>query len=165
MAFNDITDLKELGFVGFLSIGELILNSSVLPEKRGVYCIINSLDCKPNFLESGCGGYFKGKNPNLSLSALSYNWVDGAIVIYIGKAGGQNKKATLRSRLRQYLKFGQGKPVGHWGGRLIWQLKNPSSLIICWKDLPDQEPREYEAELIKQFISKFGKRPFANLAD
>lgn len=165
MTFNDISELKELGFIGFVSIGDLFLNSSVLPDKQGVYCIINSLDSKADFLESGCGGYFKGKNPNVSLSELNHNWVEGATVVYIGKAGGTGKKATLRSRLRQYLKFGQGKPVGHWGGRLIWQVKHPSALIICWKALPDQEPREYEADLIRRFIGKFGKRPFANLAD
>jgi hypothetical protein len=117
------------------------------------------------FLEKGCGGHFKGKNPNVAISELQKNWVNDAKVVYIGKAGGTGKKATLKSRLKQYLHFGLGKPVGHWGGRLIWQLKHSSDLVICWKSLPTDEPRDYEAKLIKLFISKFGKRPFANLAD
>jgi hypothetical protein len=165
MTFNNIDEFKDLGFVGFKSINELFLNSSILPNERGVYCIFHSKNGNREFIEVGCGGHFKGKNPNVSLLDLETNWVKDAKVVYIGKAGGAGKQATLRSRLKQYLNFGQGKPVGHWGGRLIWQLKHSSDLIICWKPLPNIEPREYEAELIKSFFTKFGKRPFANLAD
>ena len=165
MTFSNVDELKLLGFEGFLSIKELISNSSILPKERGVYCIINPAGFNNEFIEKGCGGNFKSKNPNVSISELNENWVKDAFVVYIGKAGGTNKKATLRSRLKQYLNFGQGKPVGHWGGRLIWQLKYSSALIVCWKALPNQEPREYEAELIRLFVTKFGKRPFANLCD
>jgi hypothetical protein len=165
MTFNNINEFKDLGFVGFKSISDLFLNNSILPNERGVYCIFHPLNRNSEFVEVGCGGYFKGKNPNVSLIDLETNWVEDANLIYIGKAGGSGKKATLRSRLKQYLNFGQGKPVGHWGGRLIWQLKHSSNLLICWKELPTIEPREYEAELIKSFVSKFGKRPFANLAN
>ena len=165
MNFTEIDEFKKLGFIGFKSINELFLNSSILPDNKGVYCIfyINDMACE--FLEEGCGGHFKNKNPNVTLLDLQKNWVKDAKVVYIGKAGGEGKKATLRSRLKQYLSFGQGKPVGHWGGRLIWQLKYAKDLVVCWKSLPTEEPREYEAELIKLFVSKFGKRPFANLAD
>jgi hypothetical protein len=48
--------------------------------------------------------------------ALIANWVDGAEVVYIGKAD------QLKRRLTQFADFGGGKPIGHWGGRLIWQL-------------------------------------------
>ncbi|MDD3195392.1 MAG: hypothetical protein PHU68_06285 [Paludibacter sp.] len=30
--------------------------------------------------------FFKGKNPNVSLDELAYNWVDGANIMHIGKA-------------------------------------------------------------------------------
>jgi len=29
------------------------------------------------------------------------------------------------------MKFGQGSPTGHWGGRYIWQLEDYKKLIIC----------------------------------
>ena len=116
-------------------------------------------------MEVGTGGFFKGKNPNVSFETLKKNWVDNAKVMYIGKAGSNNGNATLHSRLNQYLKFGQGKNIGHWGGRLIWQFKNSSDLIVCCKKLPAEEPREVEGALIQSFIKQFGKRPFANLAD
>jgi hypothetical protein len=98
------------------------------------------------------------------LDTLTF-WVDDTIVVYIGKAGKDGSSATLQSRLRQYFGFGQGKNVGHWGGRLIWQLKNSADLVVCWKALPTADPRTVEAELIQDFASKFSNRPFANLAD
>lgn len=113
----------------------------------------------------GTGGHFKGKNPNVSVSELKANWVDNTIIVYIGKAGKDGSNATLHSRLRQYFGFGQGKNVGHWGGRLIWQLKNSADLVVCWKALPTADPRTVEADLIQDFVSKFSNRPFANLAD
>jgi hypothetical protein len=71
----------------------------------------------------------------------------------------------LQSRLRQYFSFGQGKNIGHYGGRLIWQLENSKELIVCWKALPAEDPRAIEADYIQQFVNEFSKRPFANLAN
>ena len=85
-------------------------------------------------------------------------------MIYIGKAGGSNSRATLHSRLKQYMRFGEGEPVGHWGGRLIWQLENHRELTVCYKTLANSEPREEEKKLILEFESIHGKIPFANLA-
>jgi hypothetical protein len=99
------------------------------------------------------------------IDELKSNWVENSLVVYIGKAGSETSKATLNSRLKQYFGFGQGKNIGHWGGRLIWQLKNSADLIVCWKPLPTDDPRTFENQLIKKFVSEFSKRPFANLAD
>lgn len=162
--FNNISEIKQEGFEGFKTKGELFNDSSCIPKVNGVYIVLFQ-NTTPSFLEVGTGGFFKGKNPNISLETLQKNWVDSAKVVYIGKAGSNNGNATLHSRLNQYLKFGQGKNIGHWGGRLIWQLKNSSDLVVCWKKLPTEEPREVEGALIQSFIKQFGKRPFANLAD
>ena len=159
MTFNDIEEIKNAGFTGFKKMSELFLDSSMLPDNKGVYFILN-LDNKPGeFLAVGTGGYFKGKNPNVSLKELKSNWVVNTKVVYIGKA------TSLKSRLRQYFGFGQGKNIGHYGGRFIWQLKYSKDLVVCWKSLLTDEPRAFEANLIKIFVSKFGKRPFANLVD
>lgn len=124
-------------------------------RKRGISSAQQSF--KAGIRSKGTGGFFNGKDPNVSLSFLQENWVDGAKVIYIGKAGG----ATLQSRLQQYFSFGQGKNVGHQGGRLIWQLANSKDLIVSWKTLPNGELREIEKILIKKFVEQFGKRPLA----
>jgi hypothetical protein len=165
MTFDNIEEIKKAGFTGFKTMKDLFLDSSMLPDSKGVYMVL-SLDKKiSEFLTIGTGGYFKGKNPNVSISELKNNWVDNSIVVYIGKAGKEGSAATLKSRLRQYFRFGQGKKAGHLGGRLIWQLKNSRDLVVCWKALATQDPRIFEADLIRQFVAKFGKRPFANLAD
>lgn len=165
MNFNDINEIRKAGFTGFKSIRELYADPSILPSTRGVYLVLNCDKKKPVYLTIGTGGHFKGRNPNVSIQELENNWLTDSLVIYIGKAGGIKSKATLKSRLRQYLKFGQGHAIGHWGGRYIWQLAFSGQLIVCWKTLPDEDPRSIEAALILDFADQFGKRPFANLAN
>lgn len=163
MDFNDIEHIKKAGFTGFKRMSELFSDSSSIPKTKGVYLILN-IERNFDFLITGTGGHFKGKNPNVSIAELQSNWVDDAIVVYIGKAGKDGSSATLQSRLRQYFRFGQGKNVGHWGGRLIWQLRNSKDLLVCWKALPTEDPRTFEANLIQEFVLEYSKRPFANLA-
>jgi len=158
-------NLKELGFQGFVTIGSLFKDSSIIPKVKGVYLILYPSAIAPKFRTIGSGGHFKEKNPNVSLQLLQDNWVDDAAIVYIGKAGSESGSATLQSRLKQYLNFGQGKAVGHWGGRLIWQLQLAEDLIICWKTTPHQEPSVVESYLIGKFKKFYKKRPFANLKD
>lgn len=120
---------------------------------------------KPVFLEKSVGGFFKGSDPTVPVQELHDNWVDGPIVLNIGKAGGGGGSATLRSRLKQYMDFGAGKPVGHRGGRFIWQLAVADKLQVCWMPTPNEEPKIVEGRLIQAFKLRYGKRPFANLQD
>mgnify|MGYP001603867312 FL=1 len=165
MDFNNIDDIKKAGFTGFKKMSELFIDSSSIPKIKGVYLVLNPNFKKAEYLQIGTGGHFKGKNPNVTLDELKSNWVDNSLIVYIGKAGSETSNATLHSRLKQYFGFGQGKNIGHWGGRLIWQLKNSADLIVCWKSLPNDDPRTFENQLIRKFVSEFSKRPFANLAD
>ena len=165
MDFNNIDDIKKAGFTGFKKMSELFIDSSSIPKIKGVYLVLNPNFKKAEYLQIGTGGHFKGKNPNVTLDELKSNWVDNSLIVYIGKAGSETSNATLHSRLKQYFGFGQGKNIGHWGGRLIWQLKNSADLIVCWKSLPNDDPRTFENQLIRKFVSEFSKRPFANLKD
>ena len=115
------------------------------------------------FIDPGVGGFFKGKDPNVSIEVLKSNVVSGAEVVYIGKAGNTAGKATLHSRIGQYLRFGQTKNVGHYGGRFIWQIKKHTELIFCWKTVENGDPREVEKSLLSDFQNQYGQRPFANL--
>ena len=165
-----LDDIKANGFKGFIEITDLRRDNKIIPADRGVYLILKT-DRPHKFLRSGTGGHFKKKNPNVDIGILNDNWVDNSIVIYIGQAGGvRNGKwsdSNLRERLKKYFDFGLGKPVGHWGGRLIWQIENSDKLIVCWKELPDKvkDPCKEESKLIEKFKTTFGKRPFANLRD
>jgi len=64
---------------------------------KGVYCILCCNNQKCEFLKPGCGGHFKNKDPNVSLSELQANWIENTDVVYIGKAGGAGKITTLTS--------------------------------------------------------------------
>jgi len=152
----DLEEFKEYGFKGFVKISELINNYNLIPEERGVYLILKS-DTPMPFLKIGNGGYFKKKDPNVDIEILQQKWVENSQILYIGQAGGIRKgtwsNSTLRKRLKQYCKFGQGKAIGHLGGRYIWQLQNNQNLIVCWLSLPEKtiDPRGLENELICQF--------------
>ena len=61
--------------------------------------------------------------------------------------------------------FGAGKPIGHRGGRYIWQLPGADKLQVCWMPTPNEELKYVESRLIQEFKSLYGKRPFANLQD
>ena len=112
--------------------------------------VVRASETKPQFVEVGTGGHFKGKNPNISIEELKRNWIEGTCVIYIGKA------TSLRKRLGQYLRFGHGKPTGHWGDRLIWQLKDAEALLFCWKELPEKDdPDKIETSLIEYFKEQY----------
>ncbi|MEP2445792.1 MAG: hypothetical protein ABJI69_01080 [Balneola sp.] len=165
MDFNDIDDLKAYGFSGFKKIQDLWINSSIIPTTMGVYLIWNPFYDRAEFLHPGVGGHFKNRNPNVMQEVLLANFNPESKVVYIGKAGSLTGNATLQSRLRQYLRFGQGSKVGHWGGRYIWQLKHHKNLMIAWKRTPNQEPRDIEKELLQQYLSQFGTLPFANLTN
>ena len=158
-------DLEKLGFSGFLSIEYLRNNLDQIPNLAGVYAIILPEGFKKNFLVKGSGGFFKGRDPNLNEGALEVEWVKQSNIIYFGKAGGSSSSATLRKRLKQYFDFGAGKAVGHYGGRLIWQIHNSEDLLVAWKAIPDEEPAVAETRLIQTFRNQFGQRPFANLKD
>ena len=157
MTFKDIDEFKEAGFVGFKKMSDLFSDNSMLPDVGGVYFVLNERPVV--FLTTGSGGYFNGKNPNVSIEELSDNWVDKTKVVYIGKA------TSLKARLRQYIRFGQGKNIGHYGGRYIWQLKYSCDLVVCWKTVINEEPGVVESSFIKLFTSVYSKRPFANLKD
>ncbi len=150
--------MESSGFEGFVTVTDLWDGGSkMIPDVPGVYMVLRVSDEAPVFLEKGSGGHFKGKNPNVPVAELAANWVDGTPVVYIGKA------TSLRKRISQYLRFGQGKPVGHWGGRYIWQLADATQLLFCWMPV-DGNADAVETDMICRFRERYGCRPFANLA-
>ena len=45
------------------------------------------------------------------------------------------------------LRFGQEAPVGHWGGRLVWQLRYAERLQVCWRALHENDPLHLIVEI------------------
>jgi hypothetical protein len=163
MWFNTFVDLRDAEFKGFQSIAELRVTALFdVPRLPGVYVLVRDCPDPPQFPLTSPAGHFKGKNPTVSIDLLTAKWVPEAFVVYIGKAGAQTSRVTLRSRLAAYLDFGAGMPVGHYGGRYIWQLKDAEDLVVCWKPMPHDNPREVEKRMLAEFCTRYGKPPFAN---
>ena len=159
-----IENLKHGGFTGFQTIDDLRINNlASVPRKMGVYIVVRAESGDPDFLAESTGGHFKGKDPNVNREVLIKKWISGAHIVYIGKAGSLAGAATLNSRIKQYLDFGVGKNVGHWGGRYLWHLPASGRLFVAWKETPDEKPREVEKQLIAEFVQSHGAKPFANL--
>jgi hypothetical protein len=150
-------------FDGFQTIAHYRENLHQIPKRAGVYVLARVKEGAPNFLTTGSGGHFKDREPNVSLNELGTNWVEDASVVYIGKAGATGGSATLQSRLNQLFKFGAGRKIGHWGGRLLWQLADHEELRLGWLEINDAEPKQVESELIAEFKNHYRQRPFANL--
>lgn len=85
-------------------------------------------------------------------------------MLYVGKAGvRKSDQWGLRKRLDEYRWFGAGEPIGHKGGRYIWQLAGSDRLLVAWRETPDEDPKTAEKDLLAKFVTAYGTRPFANL--
>jgi hypothetical protein len=125
--------------------------------------ILRPLKHAPRFLRASPAGRFKRRDPSVSEARLRKQWVDGAYVLYVGKAGNDGARATLRSRLRCSFDHGLGKAAANWGGRLVWQLDRAEELLVAWRAEPNRRPIDVEQGMIDHFASQYGKKPFANL--
>jgi hypothetical protein len=155
--------VAEFDFLGGSSIEDLQTSCKAIPDVAGVYILKRTSQAPVQFLSVGSGGRFRGRNPTVAVSRLEERWISNADVVYIGKAGGDNQRASLRSRIRSFMQFGLGKPCPHWGGRCIWQLADASSLSVFWAATPNEEPKCAESRLIDAFYRSYNQLPFANL--
>ena len=133
---------------------------NAVPLSGGIYIVTRRCSAPPRFLAESCGGHFKGRNPTQPLDVLDHKWVPDAEVLYVGKSD------ALRRRLKEYASFGAARPIGHWGGRYIWQLSDSDELLVAWKACgEDETPGHLEAQLVGRFKRVHGRLPFANIAD
>jgi hypothetical protein len=158
---RSLAELKSVGFEGFRRIGDLFLSCFDVPDASGIYLVLYLNEDHPKFVSEGVGGFFKGRNPNVSEFKLEENWVNDTIVIYIGQT-----EDSLNRRITRYMDFGKGKPVGHYGGRYIWQIQDYCSLVVGWKACPEGfDSRKIEGEFMRRFKRIHGRLPFANLRE
>ncbi|MBT2379766.1 GIY-YIG nuclease family protein [Streptomyces sp. ISL-111] len=149
--------LAARGFRGFVPFRDLPVSD--VPAGHGVYVVIRMAVSPPSFLSSSPAGHLKGRNPSVAPCKLADAWVDGATVVYVGKAEGRN---GLRQRLTAYRRHGTGQRAGHWGGRYIWQLADSDTLVVAWR--PTAHASKAEQALLDEFkIIYHDALPFANL--
>jgi len=140
-----------MGFVPFNHI-----DLGLVPSQPGVYVVLRESDTRPVFLESSPAGWFKDQDPTVPVPELEASWPQGAHCVYIGKAD------QLRRRIKQFRQYGDGRPVGHQGGRRIWQLADADEFVIAWLPTPRTDPEQVEGALIRAFLEQYGKRPIGN---
>ena len=159
----DRAGLEDHGFDGFATIGELRRTDlRAVPWYPGVYVVLRDALGPPSLVSESSGGWFKGKDPSVALSVLEEKWIDDAYVLYIGKAdAGTRGGRGLRPRIDEYLRFGRGEAIGHWGGRYLWHLADTLKLLVAWRAADPAGP--VETELLNQFLLEHGRLPFANL--
>jgi len=148
--------LEAEGFGGFITVASLQESTAAIPGVPGVYVVCAPAPGPGRFLAASEGGWFKRKDPTVPVSTLKDRWHPTTTGLYIGKA------ASLRSRIGQLVRFGGGAPVGHWGGRYLWQVERSSDFLVAWREA--DEPRAAEVLLLAEFTERFGAQPFANIA-
>lgn len=152
------------GFTGWVPFAAL--PSADVPTGPGVYVVVRPTDEPPGFLEVSPAGHFKGRDPTVPVADLTALWVPGARIVYIGKANlGTTGRRGLRKRLDEFRRFGTGSPVGHSGGRRIWQLSDHAGLLVGWRVTDDNDAARIETAIIAAFRAHYGLRPFANMRD
>ena len=157
---TDPVDLS--GFTGLVPFAEL--PTAGVPTGPGVYVIVRTTDDPPTFLDVSPAGHFKGKDPTVPVDELQQLWVPGTRVVYIGKANhGGTRRRGLCKRLDEFRRFGAGEPIGHSGGRRIWQLADHTDLLVGWRETEDTEAAAIETAMIAQFRAHHGRLPFANM--
>ncbi|MEO8610928.1 MAG: hypothetical protein ABI690_23730 [Chloroflexota bacterium] len=158
MDFENISTLPEYGYCSPVSLADLIdADCQQVPDRGGVYVVVREPSTPPQFLIESPAGHFDDRNPTVAETELLRNWVDQVVILYVGETD------NLRRRFKQFIRFGHGQPVGHWGGRYLWQLEDSANLCLSWKLTPDENPVDLKRRLLKTFRVRYSKLPFANL--
>lgn len=150
------------GFTGWVPFAQL--PDAGVPAKAGVYVVVRPSDEPPSFLDVSPAGHFKGKDPTVPVAELAALWVPGERIVYIGKANlSPDGTRHLRKRLDEFGKFGAGVPIGHSGGRRIWQLADHDELLVGWRVTDDADAAKAETKMLADFRTHYGRLPFANM--
>jgi hypothetical protein len=150
------------GFVGWVPFARF--PAADVPTEPGVYVVVRPSDEPPTFLEVSPAGHFKGKDPTVPVAELAALWVPGTRIVYIGKANlGSGGKRHLQKRLDEFRRHGQGIPIGHSGGRRIWQLADHDELLVGWRVTDDADAAKLETRMLAEFRAHYGRLPFANM--
>ncbi len=157
-------ELRAAGFVGFVTVAQLRADACApVPTQPGIYVVLRASDAPPCFLAHSPAGWFKGDDPTETVSVLRAKWVPDTPLMYVGKAtAGNQQRRHLRNRLAELMDFGAGRPIGHRGGRYLWQIEGSDGFLVAWR--PTEEPTGAENEVLRAFLAAHGALPFANIA-
>jgi hypothetical protein len=153
-------EIGGLQMQGFESCASLLAGGLMsVSREPGIYAVTWDAVEEPRFLDASRGGHFKGVDPTVAVEVLRSAWIDDEAVLYIGKAN------VLQRRIRELCAYAAGRPVGHRAGRYLWQVDQSDEFLVSWCATPDQNARDIEIELLRDFAANHGGRlPYANIA-
>ena len=79
-------ELEAKGFGGWITFETLRGQLAEVTSAGGVYVVVQAVGSEAEFRDTNPGGRFKDQDPTVDAAALPANWVDGAEVVYVGKA-------------------------------------------------------------------------------
>jgi len=161
---DSIESLEREGFSGFLTVGQLHRSGCLeVPDAPGVYVVLRRERAPHPFLRRSTAPVWRRRDPTVPIPTLEARWHADATLLYVAGAPGPGVRSRLRQRIKRMLRFGHGSVVGHWGGRLLWQLGEAGRLVVAWRACETGEEAEaLTTELLRRFESHHGGPPFAN---
>ncbi|MBL0233809.1 MAG: hypothetical protein IPQ08_09100 [Chitinophagaceae bacterium] len=148
---------QSQGFEGFIKLSEFEKDANKIPNGPGLFMIID-FDGTGEFLETGGGAFFKGRNPNKPVNELKELWVNDSQVLLIEKASFRFKNQGLRKKISRLIKFCKGQPTGpFYNGRSLAQRSNFNNLTVAWLCLESSLVKEQYNNALIDFIQNILK--------
>lgn len=155
--------LRAASFNGFVALTALKGRRDEGLNSSGVYVVLREWPTNTHLMEFDPGFRYKDGSPMRPLAELQPAWDLATPVLYIGKAGRLDEGASLKCRLSQFRRYGEGTAANHAGGRAIWQVPNAAEVLrICWIATPGLHPECVERQFLSQFKNDFDALPMAN---
>lgn len=151
------TDLEASGFAGWFPVSEVSADDANVPVAPGIYVVFSQRRGPGEFLSTNPAGWHKDQDPTVPSTLLEERWIDDAGVLFLGHTD------NLSKRLTQLRRFSAGEPVGHYGGRLLWQVAFSGEFLVAWKETAADDLAEEKKDFVRSFKSTFGRQPFANI--
>ena len=148
-------EMQEFSLRGRFTVPQLRDGQvSTAPDGPGIYSVWRVAETAPRFAKKSTAGHYLGREPTIDVEELQARWVVDAALLYVAKS------ANVRTRVRLLIDFADGKPVGHWGGRALWQLADADDLLVAWA--ANDDPGSTLAAVLAHFAAKHGGAlPFA----
>ena len=162
-----IEDLQRFGFQGFDLMKAWDKNQILglhTKDIEGVYVIARHSISTPEFTQEI---HHKPRPRVWSPAEAGQRWVEGVQTLYFGKGplrrpDSRGYRKGLANRIEEFRAHGFGRGASHYGGKLVWQLKDSDDLLLGWKSLREEESDQVESGLILGFRHLLGHQPYAN---
>lgn len=176
-SIHELLDSAKLKYIqdenikGGIKVGDFYKNLNNIPESYGIYFVVFdksktiniTKNCEIHKIKNVVTNADKTRYSKDSLNAKLDLYKKDSNILYIGKA--EVKSGGLRKRLKQYIDTYKNKHGRHNGGKAVWQLNDPDSLIIYYieeKFLGDSRSSAIESRLLVEFLGIYNTYPLAN---